>query len=415
MNRATARAGSHPALRVLFVIDSLVPGGAERSLTAMAPRYQDHGVSLIICYLSSGPGLQDELSSAGIPLVCLDGRGGRAGNAYRVARLVKKCAPQLIHTALLEGDLAGRIASLATGIPVVSTLPATMYDQEHLQDPTLRRWKVRMAQLADVITAQRVRRFHAVSEHVAQIMPARLHVPRQRIEVIHRGRDPEILGIRSPERYREVRARLGLGLRDPILVAVGRQEHKKGFDVLLRTWPAVLQAFANATLLVAGREGAQSQMLAGLVSGLGLEDSVRFLGARSDVADLLSAADLFVLPSVSEGFPGILIEALALEVPVVSSDLPAIREILGGSELARLVPPRDPEALAQAILATLRAPTAAARTARRARQRFTDHFTTEAVATQMVSFYRRALGPNPAAPGAASDRNPSANVRSPDA
>jgi len=99
----------------------------------------------------------------------------------------------------------------------------------------------------------------------------------------------------------------------------------------------------------------------------------------------------------------------------VSSDLPVMREILGGSELARLVPPRDPAALAEAILATLRAPAAAARTARRARQRFTDHFTTEAVATQMASFYRRALGPNLAAPGAVSGPNPSPNLRAPDA
>jgi glycosyltransferase involved in cell wall biosynthesis len=101
--------------------------------------------------------------------------------------------------------------------------------------------------------------------------------------------------------------------------------------------------------LIAGRHGRCSDRLKQLRRSLGLDARVRFLGDRDDVADLLAAADLFVLPSLYEGASGALIEAMALEVPAVVSDLPALWETTGGGQAAVLVPAGSAGDLARAI------------------------------------------------------------------
>jgi glycosyltransferase involved in cell wall biosynthesis len=123
-----------------------------------------------------------------------------------------------------------------------------------------------------------------------------------------------------------------------------------------------------------------------------LGDNVRFLGARDDVPDLMVASDAFVLPSRWEGLPGAVIEAMALETPVVATDLPGVREVLG-SDLLRscIVPVGDAPALADRITTMIDAgPDTAAWTAA-ARSRFLRRFTTRRVASEMVDFYARAL------------------------
>jgi glycosyltransferase involved in cell wall biosynthesis len=111
---------------------------------------------------------------------------------------------------------------------------------------------------------------------------------------------------------------------------------------------------------------------------------------------------VFVVPSRWEGFGSVLLEAMALEAPIVASDLPAVREVVG-DDAALLVPPDRPDALAAAVTAVLADPDGAARRAARARERFLATFTIDRVADGMAGFYRRALAgrarPAPAAAG----------------
>jgi glycosyltransferase involved in cell wall biosynthesis len=178
-----------------------------------------------------------------------------------------------------------------------------------------------------------------------------------------------------------------LGVGDgPLLLAAGRQEYQKGFDVLLAAFPEITDALPGATLLVAGRPGRATPALDRQRAALG--DRVRFLGHRPDLADLLAAADAFVLPSRWEGAAGVVLEAMALEAPIVATDLVGVREVVGTA--AALVPPDDAHALAVAIASTVLDESAHAR-ATVARQRFLDHFTVERSAAGMAAFYARAL------------------------
>ena len=115
----------------------------------------------------------------------------------------------------------------------------------------------------------------------------------------------------------------------PLVLAAARQEHQKGLDVLVESVPNLAATHPDLVVAIAGREGNESARLRATVERLAVADHVRFLGARDDVLDLLAAADVFVLPSRREGFGSVLVEALALEAPIVASDIGPVREVLG--------------------------------------------------------------------------------------
>ena len=378
-------------LHVFYVIDSLAPGGSERSLAAMVPRFTAAGLSIDVAYLRERPGLHDELRSGGARLFAPHGGDGRIEVARRLGRLIRDRGPDLVHTTLFEADLSGRLASLLARAPVVSTLAASAYDEEHLSDPALRRWKVRLAELADASTAQAVTRFHAVASHVADDMARRLWVPRRRIDVVPRGRDPEVLGLPSAERRAHVRESLGIEATERIVLGVARHEHKKGLDVLVRAMPAVVGQTPSARLIIAGREGTTTGQLTRLIREKEMGANVRLLGHRRDVPDLLSAADVFVLPSRSEGSPGALLEAMALGVPIVATDIAPVWELVGRGGIARLLEPGDHDGLAEAISSLLEDPAASRVMGETGRARFFEHFTIDRVAKRMIEFYERSL------------------------
>lgn len=378
-------------MRLLYFIDSLSRAGAEQSLVALAPIYADRGLSLEVAYLYERPGLRDDLLRAGARLFPLTDGRSRLGWIRRASALVEERRPDLIHTTLFEADLVGRIASTLRRVPVVSSLVNVAYGPEQLRDPLLVPWKVRAAQMVDSLTAQRVVRFHAVSTHVADVMSGRLHIPRERIDVIPRGRDPRELGTRTKERRVEARRRLGLASDTRLILAVARHEHQKGLDVLLEAFPAVLRGIPSTRLAIAGREGTQTPALKEAVDRLGLGAGVELLGARSDVPDLFCAADVFSFPSRWEGLPGALLEAMALEAPIVANDIPSVREVLGDETRGWLVPVGSSGVLAKTIVEALSDDQEAKRRVALAKARFSETFTIDRVADSMIAFYEQVL------------------------
>jgi glycosyltransferase involved in cell wall biosynthesis len=377
-------------LHVLYIIDSISRSGAEESLATLAAEYQNLGVRLDVAYLHERAGLQDELRSAGAELFSLDGTGGRLGWVRRARDLIDHRHPHLVHTTLFEADVAGRVASRLARVPVVSTLANESYGAAHSSNPELNTWKLRGAQLLDAGTARLTRRLHAVSSTVANAMAGRLRYPRERIDVIPRGRNPNRLGERSVERRGAMRSKLGVEDGEPLVLSVARHEYDKGLDTLIRAMARLRGSVPNARLFVAGRHGAQTEELRTIIDRERLTGVVTLLGARSDVPDLLCAADVFVLASRREGFSGAIIEAMALEAPIVASDIAQVREALDTSS-ALLTAPGLVADLAAAVEQVVRTPDEAAVRARHARERFMRDFTVQAVAPRMLSFYEHAL------------------------
>jgi glycosyltransferase involved in cell wall biosynthesis len=376
-------------MRVLSLIDSLAPGGAERSLVEMAPHLRAGGVEVEVAVLYEREGYAAELEAAGVPLHRVE-TGGVPTRVRSIRALLRAQRADLLHTTLYESDVLGRLAAVTARTPVVCTLANARYTPEQYDEPSISRWKLRGHQAIDVVTARAVRRFHAVSSPVAATMGTALRVPPARIEVVPRGRDPERLGHRGTARRAAVRGRLGLDEAAPLLVTVARHEHQKGLDVLVAAVADLRTTHPNVQVLVAGREGRETAALEQAIGDAGVRDHLQLLGPRDDVADLVAAADAFVLPSRREGFPGAVVEAMALEAPLVLSDIPMMHEAVPDPSWARFVPVGDHDALAAAVRAVLADPVAAAARAAAARAHFDAELTVGAVSRRMAALFATA-------------------------
>ena len=392
--KAAPGAATLTAVRVAYAIDSLAQGGAERSLVTLVPALVELGVSLAVVVQGDPGVLADEATAAGATVISL-GASGRADAVRRCSALLAEHRPDVVHTALFESSVAGRVAAARHGLPVVSSFTSTSYGPEHVHAPGLSPARVRGAQALDAATARLAWRFHTPAAHAADVMARRLGIDRDRIEVIPRARDADALGPTTPERRAAVRAGLGLADDVPVVLALARHEHAKGLDVLLAAAADLRRARPGAVVVVAGREGGDTALLAAAADGLP-PGTVRFLGHRDDVGDLLAAADVLALPSRREGLPGVVLEAMAVGTPVVATDLPGTREALG-PDLGVLVPVGDPAALAAALGEVLDAPGLAGDPVA-ARARVRAEFSPPAVARRTVALWARTIADGPPGP-----------------
>ncbi|MBU6435580.1 MAG: glycosyltransferase, partial [Nitrospirae bacterium] len=138
-------------------------------------------------------------------------------------------------------------------------------------------------------------------------------------------------------------------------------------------------------------EGELHDALQRLAIDLGVERACRFVGVREDIADILAAADLFVLPSLSEGFPFVLLEALAMGCPVVASRVNGVPELIEDHKTGLLVPPRDPQALARAILDMLSDPAAASKLGADGRALVQERFTVDRMVANTTAIFDEAM------------------------
>ena len=365
------------------MVDSLLQGGAERSLLDLAHEMRNRGIVTTLATLRDEPvGFSAE--NLGIERIRIQGSTA-FGRMTNLRSHLQTGRFDLVHTMLFASDITGRLAAWGTGIPVLSSIVNTTYDPERLADPHVSAWKVGLIRQVDGWTARHLtRRLHAISEEVRDSAKRALGVPNSHIVVIPRGRDPDTFTPPSIDVGNAIRQGMGLVAQAPVFLMLGRQEYQKGHATLLEAWPTVLAALPNAVLLLAGRPGNESKRLAAITNRLKIIDTVRFLGFRQDVANLLAVADVFVFPSRYEGLGGALLEAMAAQVPVVVTDLAVTREVLGND--AWFFPAGDVAALARELIAASESSDDAIPAA--ALGRFMERFTLEAVGSQMAALYR---------------------------
>jgi glycosyltransferase involved in cell wall biosynthesis len=215
---------------------------------------------------------------------------------------------------------------------------------------------------------------------------ARMGITRN-VEVIYNGIDPQRFRVADGQ---GLRAELGVSSDEYLIGTAVVLTPQKGIEFLLAAIPTVLKQLPRARFMIAG-DGYKKAELHAAAAALGVGDRLVFLGYRSDVPRFLNAMDLYVLPSLWEGLPLALIEALACGKPAVVSDVGGNREIVADGVNGRLVPPGDPEALARAIIETARDPRfdpAAVRD--RNRQKFEALFSVDAMVHAHEECYLRA-------------------------
>jgi glycosyltransferase involved in cell wall biosynthesis len=186
-----------------------------------------------------------------------------------------------------------------------------------------------------------------------------------------------------------VRTGLGIDPAAPVLLSLARQEHQKAQVDLLAAIPHLLEEFPSLVLLLAGKEGAATPHISAALDGAPVVTGhVRVLGHRTDVGDLLTAADCLVISSRIEGTAGVAIEAMAMGTPIVSTDVAGQRGVLEDERNALVVPIGDPRALSQAIARVLAEEDLRRRLSANGRSDFTSRFTLDAGADALVHVYR---------------------------
>lgn len=376
-------------MKILYVIDSLGAAGAEQSTAAMMPLLRDRGhhVSVATLY-EAGFGDEQRVRADGFDVRPLTATSV-LGRVRELRARIRADRPDVVHTALFNADIVGRLAGWRTGARVVSSLVNTTYDTARGADPNLRRWKLRVVQVIDAVTGRLfVDRFHAVSDGAADVNAHDLRVPRTRIDVVHRGRSRDRLGVWSADRRAAVRASLGIADGVPLVLVAGRQEHQKAHVDLVAATTRLLARVPAARVLIAGREGNASGLLqAALAVAPNTAAAITMLGHRQDVPDLLCAADVLAIPSLYEGTAGVALEAMALRCPVVCTDMTGVRGVLTDGDNALLVPISNPDAMAAALERVVTDPALADGLRDRGLADFETRFAIEVAAAAMEAFY----------------------------
>jgi glycosyltransferase involved in cell wall biosynthesis len=189
------------------------------------------------------------------------------------------------------------------------------------------------------------------------------------------------------DRRRAKRLELGIDEGAEVIINVGRQEYQKGQQDLIAAVALLAPQRPKLVVLIVGRKGNATEVLKESVNARGLTDVITFLGHREDVGDLLAAADVFVFPSLFEGLGGAVIEAEALGLPIVASDLPVLREVVEDEQNGILTPAEDPAALAAAIERLLEDDRERALFGERSIEIFNERFTLDLVQERMGRFY----------------------------
>jgi glycosyltransferase involved in cell wall biosynthesis len=234
------------------------------------------------------------------------------------------------------------------------------------------------------VIARCVDRYLAVSQGVARQLREDFRIPARKVSLVRNGIVPP--GVPPPQARAALRAQLTAGADRPIVLTVARLDLRKGLQYLLDAVRQVPQA-----MLVLAGDGEDRSTLEAQARDLQVADRVVFLGHRTDVPALLAAADVFVLPSLTEGLPISLLEAMAAGTPVVGTAIEGIDELIVAGETGVLVPPADANGLAAGILAVLRDPAGAHVRATAARAFVDREFTVERARTQVLEVYRELL------------------------
>lgn len=367
-------------MRILFLSTSMGMGGADSQLLSAAKELQERGHEIFIVSMTAlGPmGLQGR--GMGLRVESLEMRRGVPDprGLTRLARITRSWRPDVVHSHMVHANLMARALRLVAPVPALVSTIHNIYEGGRL-------WMAGYRYSNGLVDQMTI-----VSQAAADRFIRERIVPAELLRVAPNGVDTEGI-LRVPAGARAaVRASLGLGSQ-LVWLAVGRFEVAKDYPNMLRAFALVRRDRPGATLLLVGRGSLQPETEA-LVRELGLGEAVRFLGVRDDVPAVMAAADAYVMSSAWEGMPMVLLEAAAAGLPIVATEVGGNREVVLEAQSGFLVPPRDENALAAAMLRLDALPEAERRSlGQRGQEHIRQHYGLARVADRWEELYREVL------------------------
>ena len=349
-------------------------GGLETMCADLAVALAARGVRSSVIGLDAGGELEGRLRDHGVALTSLGGRRMRSPSYYRrLAGCLRDARATAVHTHGFAPLLYGALVRPLAGFP-------RLVHTEHSIEYLLERPALRLALRG---LAWSVDTFAVLGDRMYGYY-ASLGIARRRLQVIPNG--VALLPPTTPERRAEARERLGVA-QSFVVATVGRLAPEKNFPLLIDAFASAYAADPDTALVFIG-DGSEAAGLRARAAERGLGDRIYFLGWRKDVAQLLPGLDVFALSSFSEGLPMAMLEAMSAGVPVVSTAVGDIPNVIRDGVNGWLVAPEDGVAMAAAFAALRGDPTRARALGSAGQQAVTATYSRDA----MVDAYCRAYG-----------------------
>ena len=344
---ATQPAAAFPPATIIYVTMSLDVGGTEKHLSLIVPHLRAFGWKPVVVCLWRRGQLAASLEAAGVEVI-----GPSDSNRpsqewtrdapsiglawFKLAALVLRRRPQVIHFFLPVAYLLGAPLALLLRVPikVMSRRSLNLYQRGQ---PAIHRIECWLHRKMSAVIAN--------SKRVAFELIEREGCPPEKVGLIYNGTDLSEIAAAKPQNSCNGEARLTL------IVVANLIPYKGHADLVTALGEIAGRLPRRWQLLCVGRDEGYGDVLRSQAEGLGMRDNIHFLGQRSDVPQLLKAADIGILCSHQEGFSNAIIEGLAAGLPMVVSDVGGNAEAVTDGETGLVVPPHAPTALADAILA----------------------------------------------------------------
>ena len=368
-------------VNLLQVVPGLTVGGTEKVFVQFLPLFNKARYNLSVCCLKGRGALSNELEEKGIELEYLNMPKGPGflillDSLRAIAKLVclmKRQEIDIVHSYLFRANILCRIAAKLAGVPVVIS---SMQGIEVTRKVPL---------FVERLTSPLVDKFAAVSDAIRNYIIQKAHIDPEKIVTVRNGiglMEAKVAPIEGKE--------FGLRPGGPIVGVVGRLAKEKGYWYLLSAARIVMKECPEAHFLVVG-DGPQREKLANLALNLGLKDHITFTGYRRDVLRVLSLFDIFALATLWEGLSMVILEAMVMAKPVVTTNVVGNPELVVDGITGFLVPPRDPQALADRILTLLKDENLRKRMGAAGRRRVEEKFTIEKMVSETESLYEELL------------------------
>lgn len=374
-------------IKVLHLTSDSKIAGVENLLLSIAEKFNRQEFEMLFCTLSKAGRLHEEIRKYSCSAFSLSNRNiyktkdiycSSPMILYKLVRLLRKEKIDILHTHLVWASMLGQIAAKIARVPI-SVMTRHYSNYTHL-------YGNRFAKLTDRLSALLADSIVAVSAAVAKVLVNLDNINPDKIEVIHNGLDLSKFLIGKT--VSNIRKEFSIEEGAKIIAAISNLHFYKGHKYLLESVKIVIRTHPEAKFLIVG-DGILEEELRRLAYNLGVENNVIFAGYRMDVPSILSQIDIFVHPTLIEGFGISIIEAMAMQRPVVATNVGGIPEIVRDRVNGVLVPSKNPQFLAKAIIELLERPGYAEELGQVARRMVEERFAVDTMVKGYEQLYQK--------------------------
>jgi glycosyltransferase involved in cell wall biosynthesis len=375
--------------KILFIIGSLDIGGAERQLTVLADRIRAFGYSSLVFSFQGDGILAGFLEKKGVALYNGGLKKGDVRKApwkllrtqWRMMTAIRSIKPDVLHSFLPLATFMGAVAGRMGDVPLVVTSRRAL---------TAHQRRVPFLKPLDRLADKLSHRVTVNSKAVWRDAVERNHANPSKLVLVYNGVDPVPFQKAMSCRDR-VRRDLGIEADWKVLISIANLIPYKGHADLLKAFKAVSLEFPRVKLLLVGEDRGIQAHLERSAYEMQVSSLVEYLGRQEDVAPLLAASDISVLPSHEEGFSNVILESMAAGLPVVATHVGGNAEAVVHGMTGWLVPPRKPAEMAERITNLLKDPYKAEEWGKRGKERVLEHFTIERMVERHAELYEKSF------------------------